>query len=536
MLSWYYKLGLRAKLYLGFGVVILLTFVITSSALTSVHNAQSVAEEINFTLKDRYARFENYLKLTLESDSDLFELVETDGNSASYMASLDKNLAALQSDVSTLTSTRHPSEVAELKRHALNFCDAYFNKIKPLMLKGKQEEAREVYGVISVEDFDDMIALEMKLMDYQVQESLEASASGADSSPLIIVLTMAIAALVMSIFISTFTANYCKGALSHLSKYIERMEGQDLSTPVVVKYGDEFGKLAQSIENMRLQQREMLHQMVQASVTSQNSMQNMLNDMQNLSANASESQNRAITVAAATEQMVATNQDIARNCEQAAKLSRESHDITDNSIAKAKQSIHAIHNQSAQTKDDSRQIETMINQSRNITSIVEAIDEIASQTNLLALNAAIEAARAGEAGRGFAVVADEVRALASRTSSSITEITQLVDLIEKDANAASVSMERSVSDMETIATDTSNLEEILNGVLVHVDDVNNEITRIATAVEQQSSASSEISCNIQTLTDSAQEVAKVVESTMVTLNQTYTDINELHSKLGRFKL
>ena len=178
----------------------------------------------------------------------------------------------------------------------------------------------------------------------------------------------------------------------------------------------------------------------------------------------------------------------------------------------------------------------MINQSRGITSIVGTIDEIASQTNLLALNAAIEAARAGEASRGFAVVADEVRALASRTSTSITEITTMVDLIEKDANAASSSMERSVKDMETIANDTQSLEAVLNDILDRVGDVNNQINTIAASVDEQTTASSEISTHIQNMSKIAQEVAHVVESTVDELNRTSADMSELNHQLKAFKL
>ena len=132
------------------------------------------------------------------------------------------------------------------------------------------------------------------------------------------------------------------------------------------------------------------------------------------------------------------------------------------------------------------------------------------------------------------MVADEVRALASRTSTSIDEINQIVSLIERDANAASDSMGRSIADMDTLAQSSTSLEEILSSILSHVNDLDNQIERITAAVEQQSVASEEISSHINTLTDMSQSVAEISSMSVKHLSDTSEKMDAFYERLRGF--
>jgi len=228
---------------------------------------------------------------------------------------------------------------------------------------------------------------------------------------------------------------------------------------------------------------------------------------------AQESQNRSLTVAAAANEMVSTTHDIAKNCENAAKSAAESNDTTNNGVSQVEETISGIQDQVVKSKSDAELIQALVNQAESIGAIVNTIDDIASQTNLLALNAAIEAARAGEAGKGFAVVADEVRALASRTSSSTQEITKMVTQIQADANSANNSMSASLENMNALADKASSVHDLLQTILDQVGGVTGQITQIATAAEQQTTSTSEISSNMQGITDIAKTFAEKVQDT-----------------------
>ena len=236
---------------------------------------------------------------------------------------------------------------------------------------------------------------------------------------------------------------------------------------------------------------------------------------------------QADTVAAASEEMTSTTSNISDNCNAAAKSSAETKDSATKSMDVVRSTVAGIRHHSERTKADADAVTELSAKIQKIGSVVTTIQEIAAQTNLLALNAAIEAARAGEQGRGFAVVADEVRALAGRTDKSTREIDEMIKEVQQGAQDATASMGESVNEMQTVASQAELVEQNLDNVVTKIAEVNDQISQIAEAVNQQTAATAEVSQNIQnisssvqTITDYARNADRTVESFSMVSDET----------------
>jgi hemerythrin-like metal-binding protein len=181
-------------------------------------------------------------------------------------------------------------------------------------------------------------------------------------------------------------------------------------------------------------------------------------------------------------------------------------------------------------------VEALGKRSDEIGAIVGTIEDIADQTNLLALNAAIEAARAGEQGRGFAVVADEVRALAERTTKATREIGLMIKAIQQETKTAVSAMEEGVNEVELGTEEATRSGEALRNIQDEINSLHMQVQQIATAAEEQTATTSEISSNIHNITDVAQNTVEGARKTSTAAQHLSRLSSELERLVGQFKL
>jgi methyl-accepting chemotaxis protein len=245
---------------------------------------------------------------------------------------------------------------------------------------------------------------------------------------------------------------------------------------------------------------------------------------------------QSTNLATAGEEMSATSGDIANNCHMAADGAQQAANTTQQGFEVVTNTVAGIRNRGEATKRNAALVGSLGQRSDQIGAIVGTIEDIADQTNLLALNAAIEAARAGEQGRGFAVVADEVRALAERTTRATKEISEMIKTIQQETGRAISSMEEGVKGTERGATEAAQLESSLQTILAQVNAVTDQISQIATAAEEQTCTTREISNNVMSLNELAHQNSTGIHETGLAADNVSRQAEELQRLVGQFRL
>ena len=245
---------------------------------------------------------------------------------------------------------------------------------------------------------------------------------------------------------------------------------------------------------------------------------------------------QSTSLATAGEEMSATSGDIAGNCHHAAGNAGGATEKARMGAAVVGQSIAVMTSIAERVQNAASTVDALGVRSEQIGAIIGTIEDIADQTNLLALNAAIEAARAGEQGRGFAVVADEVRALAERTTRATKEIGEMIKAIQKETKEAVASMEQSVTQVEQGTSHAAESGRSLQEILEIINNVTEQISQIATAAEEQTATTREISSNVLSLNDLAKQNDHALSETAVAANDVSRQAEELKELVGQFRL
>ena len=245
---------------------------------------------------------------------------------------------------------------------------------------------------------------------------------------------------------------------------------------------------------------------------------------------------QAGAVATAGEEMAATTGTIAQSCQMAAEGSNQASNTASAGAEIVAKTVQVMNRIAGRVTETAQTIVSLGTRSDQIGEIVGTIQDIADQTNLLALNAAIEAARAGEQGRGFAVVADEVRLLATRTTKATFEIGEMITKIQKEIKSAVSAMQDGVIEVENGTVETAKSGQALQNILAQINAVSMQVNHVAASVENQSATSSEISNNMQQITEVIHETATGAQESAREANQLTNLAEELQHLMRQFKL
>jgi methyl-accepting chemotaxis protein len=375
------------------------------------------------------------------------------------------------------------------------------------------------------------------LENYNVEQSESAfdAATKTERKQIAVNIAVVVAIIVISILICLMISRAITRALNDVFQTMAAIAGGDLTVSSSVTSTDEMGMLGKEMNSMRLKLSEIIRRLADNGISVSSSAIQMHSTAEQMATSTEELAAQAATIATACEEMSATSTDIARNCHFAADESAKANSAAEAGARVVDDTVLVMGKIAQRVRASAQTIAGLGSRSDQIGAIVGTIEDIADQTNLLALNAAIEAARAGEQGRGFAVVADEVRALAERTTRATREISEMIKNIQTETQSAVSTMNEGVREVEQGTSEAARSGDALRHILERISSVTDQVNQIAVAAEEQTATTMEINQNIQQITDVANMTATSSHEEAAAANQLARLAEDLKDMVGQFK-
>ena len=393
-------------------------------------------------------------------------------------------------------------------------------------------DGRRAYEVAS-KAIDEAQGMAERAMNSEVQATNQSYTSTRNTMITVILIAIALCCAMAWIIVTKVVQGI--GLIVERIKDVAQGEG-DLTKRIEVQNDDELGELSKWFNTFMDKLQEIISQVAQSTEHIASATEEISSSATQSSQSAETQKDQTNQVATAMQEMSSTVLQVSENSNKAADSARQAGDIAKSGGKIVSQTVEVIQGLADATRDTATKIQELGKSSDQIGQIIGVIDDIADQTNLLALNAAIEAARAGEQGRGFAVVADEVRKLAERTTQATKEIAKMIKTIQEETQRAVEAMESGTKNVEDGVTSATKAGEALQGIIHASEQVGEMIVHIATAATEQSSATEQVNSNME-------QIAKLVQESAIGAQQSAkacADLSNLaldmQALVGRFKL
>lgn len=411
-------------------------------------------------------------------------------------------------------------------------------RIISLSRAGKVDEMAALLNAESATNSDQMNIVLAKLADLNTQQLTVTNRTAADdySSAFNLVVGLLIVATALTMLFAWLLTNSITRPIASALEAAETIAEGNLTRSIKVDGTDEAGRLLAAMQKMQEKLRDTLTR-ISGSATQLASAAEELNAVTDESARGLSQQNNEIEQAAtAVNEMTSAVEEVARNAVSTSEASKNATASAGDGRDLVQETVNAIERMSGDVQSTANLIGNLAEESRDIGKVLDVIRGLADQTNLLALNAAIEAARAGEAGRGFAVVADEVRALAHRTQQSTSEIERMIGSIQGGTEQAVSSMRNSTERAESTLNIAKGAGLALDTINTAVVEINERNLVIASAAEEQAQVAREVDRNLVNIRDLSAQSSDGAAQTSAASSELTRLAVDLNSMVSRFSL
>ncbi|WP_440810126.1 methyl-accepting chemotaxis protein [Pseudomonas syringae] len=366
--------------------------------------------------------------------------------------------------------------------------------------------------------------------------SLATAARSSAQSSLYVAVATVVLMLIVVLWLASVIIRNIKVAVVDVNRTLIALSTRDLTARTRYVGKDEFGEISRNLDNMAQQISDVIRDIGSATAQVATAAEQSSAVALQTSQNVAQQRQGTDQVATAISEMSATVKDVARSTTDAAAMSQRVNTSTVQGKAEIENTISLIQGLSLQAEQTSQIIGELKGESNAISSVLDVIRGVADQTNLLALNAAIEAARAGEQGRGFAVVADEVRNLAKKTQESTVSIQNMIANLQSGSERAATSMQETLGKAQAGASNVVRAGELLEEIAEGIASISDRNIQVASAAEEQSLVAEEIHRNVDDINSLVIQVSAGAEQTAVTSRELARLAEQQQGLVGRFRV